>query len=128
MSEKDFSELPRSQSNDELQESLREIRISLSSINRRISSLEEKEVANHDDNHGEATVGDGLTSPMGDRSASTSTAADVGAAFASVKASVQSVKLPANLSVSDSRPQGLQKADQPLFCVIQRNAYLTTCE
>jgi hypothetical protein len=44
MSKTDFSELPRSQSNDELQESLREIRISLSSINRMISYLEEKEV------------------------------------------------------------------------------------
>jgi hypothetical protein len=35
---------------------------------------------------------------------------------------VQSVKLPADLIVSDGRPQGLQKADQPLFGVIQRNA------
>jgi hypothetical protein len=111
MSETDFNELARSLSNDELRESLREIRISLNSINRRISYLEEKEVANNDDNHGGATVGDGLTSPRGDRSASTSTIY-VGAAYASVKASVQAVKLPADLIVSHSRPQGLQKTDQ----------------
>jgi hypothetical protein len=47
----------------------------------------------------------------------------VRAALASVKAAVQSVKLPAYLFVSDSRPQkGLQKADQPLLGMIQKNA------
>ena len=107
-----------------VQETLKEINQSLIALSNRISSLEETV------NTSEATSGRQSEVPnqaqygeYTERQAPTpaATAADVGAEFQRLKTSVQSVRLPNNLTLQESR-QGIKKEDQTILNVLIKSA------
>ena len=100
-------------------EILREIRDGLQSLSFRVESLENKANGHGDHTYSTSTVN--YQSPQVGASAQSASTDSVEADYQRIRSSVQSIRLPADLTLQESR-QGIKREDLPAFNIIAKSA------